>query len=225
MGFGLLFVGYFFLVFLQLSSVDVLPNLAFIGSILMFCALKKTVTYCPDNKNFKFARKTLVALTAASILGFAVYIVRLFFTDKELMQTKIIAPIAEISSIIACIFTVFLMLGIYRLAKEVELPKLASRSVGMIAATTVYGILETISAVSSLFINGASINNNLRLLLNNIGFFSFVLEYLCLFLNLAVIFTCYMRICLEGDEDMPPRDDLYDRILAQKRNNKKGDKK
>ena len=28
------------------------------------------------------------------------------------------------------------------------------------------------------------------------------------------LFNCYARICLEGDEEMPYRDNLYDRIKA-----------
>ena len=30
----------------------------------------------------------------------------------------------------------------------------------------------------------------------------------------ALIYACYMKICLEGDEEMPYRDNLYDRIKA-----------
>jgi hypothetical protein len=34
----------------------------------------------------------------------------------------------------------------------------------------------------------------------------FIFNYLWRFLNLALIFSCYMWICQEGDEDMPEKE-------------------
>ena len=51
MGFGLLFIGYFFYLPLSYNGFDLLPDI--IGVLIMFSALRRLSFYCPGNRFFR----------------------------------------------------------------------------------------------------------------------------------------------------------------------------
>ena len=222
MGFGLLFIGYFFLIFFPLSRVDILPNLAIIGCIIMLVGLKRLTRYCADNHGFNLSKIALIVLAAVSIGALMLDIAAI---DGMLNDTvnAVLAPTANsIYALSVAFFTASLFIGIYKLAHDVELPKLKSKSVFMLSVTAVYLVAELAASMCSLLHTyGGITSESFTIVTGYVGIFAFLLTYVALFLNLSLIFSCYARICLEGDEDMPYRADIFDRIVEWTKRNKK----
>lgn len=219
MGFGLLFIGYFFLLFFPVGSIGVLPNIAAVGCIIMFSACKRLSHYAPDCKGFKLARHTLIPYLAISLAELVFDIVEFTGVYDSSVYTSISKLLALASDIVFGVYAVFVMVGIYRLAKEVELTRLAARTGIVMSISVLFSLLSTVSNVAA-FMGGAA-DGNITVIINYIGFAAFIFEYIAIFANLAHIFSCYMHICLEGDEDMPYREDIFDKLIAFTKRNKK----
>ena len=221
-GFGKLFIGYFLLIFFPLSRIDMLPNLAPIGCLVMFMGLRNLIFHCSENKFFKMAKISLIFLSVLSTAALAIDIAALDNAFGDTANALLIPISNSVYATGIVLFTAFLFIGIYKLALEVELPKLAKKSTIMLSVSVVYLLLEITSTVCSLlFSQGAVALERFTALTAYIGLFAFLFAYLTLFLNLSVLFSCYARICLEGDEDMPYRADSIDKIIEWKNRNKK----
>ena len=226
MGFGFLFIGYFFLLFYPLDTINMLPNLSIIGCILMFAAIKRLTQFCPENKSFKAAKYALILLSLLSaamlVLNFVPMTDTSANSDTVSTGTIYLYSVTLLSKLALCVYSITLFLGIYRLSNEVELPKLARAAVRRITVTGVFGAAMMFSGISEILMaSGIVIGNEFRTVVAYVGLFSRLLEYICILVNLALIFSCYARICLEGDEDMPYREDVFDRIIAWTKRNKK----
>lgn len=222
MGFGLLFIGYFFMIFFPIDSVGILPNLAVIGCPFMFLGLKRLTHFCPDCKGFTEAKYVLIPLSVLSTAMLALDIAK---TGTELsldMMLYFAEPLSIVSELTLCIYSMFLFLGIYRLAHDIELPKIAAAAVRRITILCVYGIASTFCGVCSIILSSNTAEASaFTAAVFYIGLIALLLEYLCIFLNLSLLFSSYARICLEGDEDMPYREDVFDKIIAWTKRNKK----
>ena len=227
MGFGFLLIGYFFLLFYPLDTIGLLPNLSIIGCILMLAAIKRLIQYCPDNNSFKAAKYTLILLSLFSAAMLVLNFALPGNTPTDSVSSASISTICIYSATLLakltlCIYSITLFLGIHRLSNEVELPKLSSAATRRITITGVFGVAMMFSGISEIIISsGATVSDEFRTVIAYVGLFSRLLEYLCILINLALIFSCYARICLEGDEDMPYREDIFDKIIAWTKRNKK----
>ncbi len=210
MGFGLLFLGYFFLLSLPLGNLDLLPDI--IGWGMMFFALKKLGGYCPDNRHFAMAKWAVLPAAAVSLVHFVVFG---FFINEGAVSASMETPALVLQlgyGVLVSVFNVLLLLGIHKLSGEVELPKLSARARHLLALTAVYYIAQIFYYSGALeAMIGAM--ERAQLILNYVSFAIYLLNYLLIFLMLALLFSCYMHICLEGDEDMPYREGLLDRLF------------
>lgn len=218
MGFGLLFFGYFFTLSLPFKGIDVLPDI--VGCILMYFALKKLIEYCPDNRNFRYARITLIPYSVFAVIVFGWQISGLFVEFSKNAVQWFFTPISALYGIVIGVFHIFLLFGIYRLSESVGLIKPAARARRLITLTVVYYIFQLMSYSGVLkFISGLTDSPDVVLSYINISLY--IIGLLWLVLTWALIFTCYMRICLEGDENMPHEDDAIDKLLSRFKNDKK----
>lgn len=222
MGFGQIFIGYFFLIFFPMSRIDVLPNFAIVGCIFMFLGLRKLIFYCPANKPFSLAKIALAVLSAMCIMGLMLDVASFDGAFSDAVNKVLIPVTNSVYAIGIVAFTACLFVGIYKLSLEVELPKLARKTTVMLSVSVVYLLLEICSSVCSFMRTEGIINSEgFTVFTAYAGLFAFILAYLTLFLNLSVIFSAYARICLEGDEDMPNRGDSIDRVIEWKNKHKK----
>lgn len=218
MGFGLLFIGYFFLIFFPLDSVNILPNLAFIGCVIMYRGLTRLVLYCPDCKGFRAARITLIPL---SILSLALLVIRFVPIGGDISYS-LKPTLGLVSTLLICVYSLTVFIGVHKLSRQVELPRLANRAVRMMALSVVYTLADSVSYVCQVMFKAGSMPGDAaEVVIRYIALIAMLLEYISLFLSLALLFTCYIRICLEGDEDMPYREDVFDKIIAWTKRNKK----
>lgn len=222
MGFGLLFIGYFFLIFFPVSRLDILPNLAIVGCIIMLFGIRKLIFYCADNKYFKWSQAALILLSAVSIASLGLDVASIDGTLTDELLTSIAPAVNAVSALAIFAFTCLLFIGVYKLSLEVELPKLAKRTALMLSVSAVYTLMEVCTLVWSLMsARGVNIPEGAVEILAYISFFALILSYVTFFTNLSVTFSCYSRICLEGDEDMPYREDTFDKIISRSGREKK----
>ena len=210
MGFGFLFLGYFFLLNLPIGQVDILPDV--LGWLLMFGGLRRLCYFCPQDKNFPRAKLVLIPAAAVSVIVFVLNIVMAGGNSPVLLGARLLY------SLLQGAYEVFLLLGIYRLAGSVELPKLAARAGRMLTFTAAYYLLQLVYYSSIL--NAVLPSYSAAYVQNYLAFAIYILGYLWLILTLALLFTCYARICLEGDEEMPYSEDLFDKLLRRFRGGK-----
>ena len=192
MGFGIMFLGMFFFWNAKIANFDILP--VFIGYLIILYGIKCASRYCD---NFKLARLAAYAGGAVSLVvfvsqGLELMNVQLFTTDAA----EIIGAVNQITRIA---FIMLLLTAIFGLAKETGAEKTKKRS------------LISIITVPVLWLGYIAIG-----LLNRFGvikdekFLSAALMCEIIYVAFAAIavFSSYMWICVEGDEDMPKRNKI-----------------
>lgn len=211
MGFGLLFIGYFFYLPLSYNGFDLLPDI--IGVLIMFSALRRLSFYCPGNRFFRLAKVILVPMGALSVGMFGCQAASVSGALSETLDKWLYTPLTLVYIIAIGVYHAFLLLGVYTLSKSVELPKLAARAVRVLSLTAVYYLLQLLSS-TGLLSRLADMTSQPNVLLTYANAAVYLVGVIWMLLVWALIYTCYMKICLEGDEEMPYRDNLYDRIKA-----------
>ncbi|MBR5452851.1 MAG: hypothetical protein IKV54_02110 [Clostridia bacterium] len=190
MGFGLLAIGYMFMLDFggPNAAFDYLPDI--IGFLLMFAGVSKLSVY---NRGFRYAKILLIPLIAmggvtlvfdiVSILGFSLNTVAQTASDMN----------DSLSVFFKFAYHVALMLGIRDIGRETELPRISFRAIRNMSVTVFYYLLYLVCD----FLPVAEEQRQIfALIIQLFGIF-------VVLLNLVLLLSCYMRICLEGDEDMP----------------------
>jgi hypothetical protein len=219
MGFGFLFIG--FVIFCNpLFSVYTFP----ISAVFMLMGLFQLGRY---NKGFMLSRNTLLIWLIPAVAQFVFEILsQRGIVSQTVTTAKTALRIAGIG--FEMLFILFLLTGIEMIAKETGLPKLVSKASFRRYIAIGYYALVFI-AVSSLIPIEAE-----KLLGTILYFFGFIFRAMIALL----IWSCYMYICLEGDEDMPITPlrfkwmeklrNFYNGVIFKgngKRNQSKGEKK
>ncbi len=179
MGFGLLLIGY-----IITYAGAFLPQISaftyILGSGIILFSLRKLIL---ENKLFIIAISFAFLLEISSIISLGI---QLFGTTNTVSTV-----FAYIASGSALLLNLFLMLAIFMLAKEVDVPSVKYTSL-------ISAILVGIG--SALYILCSVITADYALERLNVLHFIFTLAYSII--SAVVIFNSYVRICYEGDENM-----------------------
>ena len=184
MGFGTLFIGYFLLLNLTYYGfTDV------IAASVMLLGLYKL---SPVNKYFRAAALSSGVFLAFSLgeLGIAVY--EMFI--GAINSPALVSVTCNVRCLIICALTVLMLKGIKDVAREVDienLPTKASRL--MIATIATYSLWIILEAPLSFLDDYVLAVLSLITILTTLAL---------IIINLSVIYTCYMKICMPGDEDV-----------------------
>ena len=211
MGFGLLFFGYMMLINVPYKGIDFPPDV--IAYTLILTALTKLGQY---GKKIRIASFFSIALLALSAVKLSYQITMLF---NDVPQTVINA--VTVGDIVLTLpFYFFMLIGFSDLARDVELPKLQGkcrRNFGIVCFFYIFTLFFYLYNADIIpFINGVE----------KIQLFAMqqLLGYIMRIMNIILIASCYMRICLEGDEDMPYTPNKFEafmtKLIKGDRNNK-----
>ena len=192
MGFGLLFIGYIFSIDYSLQSItfDLLPDV--IGYLIMFSAMCKLAPY---NKGFGYAKLLLLPLIALGGVAVAFEVAGALGYTPSAVIFDIVKMCSVLSKFFAFAYTVSLTIGIRDIARETDLKNVSFRAIRNMAISVFYYLAYI--ALDLMPRSGAEAQ-----MVNAIVY---AFGVIVIFLNLILIFSCYMRICLEGDEDMPAK--------------------
>ena len=201
MGFGILFIGYFLILNLTYYGLtDV------IAATVMLLGLYNLSGF---NKYFKWAFTATLVFLVFSLgeFGVAIY---------EFLITKIDAPVmisimSAIRSIIIGAMSGLILKALSAIATEVDLPKIAKKCEAQIIATSVIYALWVILELPLTFINPYA--------LAIASLITLLSTMVIIILNLASIYSCYMKICMPGEEmlkDKPSRFAFVNEYRARK---------
>lgn len=205
MGFGLLFIGYFFV---YIGAVTPLSAYTYVvGAGLIIYSLKNLVL---ENNMFKISLFSVILMEAISI---AKLMIMLFGN----VNGSFYYVINLIQGILAPAISILLVISIYVISKTVGLVKVQAKSVVDLIFLGIYLITAIVfSVVNSELLKA-------RLFVANI-----ITLLICTVFTLIIIFNCYAGICYEGDENMEKETgnkffDSLNRILdkAMNKNKKK----
>lgn len=184
MGFGTLFIGYFLLLNLTYYGfTDV------IAASVMLLGLYKLSGV---NKYFKASAISSGALLVFSLgeLGVAVY---------EMFIGAINSPaLVSVMCIVRCLIigalTVLMLKGIEDVSREVDIENLPAKASRLTVATVVIYALWIILEAPLSFIDDY--------VLAVLSLVTILATLALIIINLTLIYTCYMKICMPGDEDI-----------------------
>ena len=232
MGFGVLFFGYCITYIMALNPYGVLFRL--FGYLLIVFGCKKLGEYEP---RFKRASLLSIALFALTVFQLVLFVVD--YAYENLLIVNDIFPILiddilfYLSLVLVCAFHVFLLLAIRYIAKDTESDKIQSAAVRNLFFVCMYYFMVLLAYIPTPI--QEAYNKYLALPL-------FMLNIAWLVLNVILLFSCYAKICDEGDVEMeqkPSRfafvnnyrremeerrriaDEKYAKKQQEKKNNKK----
>lgn len=195
MGFGWMFIGYFFMFSTALSTTggfDFLPDA--IGFAIMLHGVKIASEHC---ERFDLTR---------NMCGFGIFFSLLYTAYQLLTLFEVIALSPLASGVIYWAYTAFiagfnicLLLSIAGIAFETGVERLRRRAVtGMILCGLLFFGGRLLGRISMAQADAIGVKTA-----NYLYSGGFIAETVFIVYMLVTIFSCYMRICLEGDEDMP----------------------
>ncbi len=184
MGFGTLFVGYFLLLnfaYYQLTDA--------IAAAVMLYALYKLKGI---NKGFRNSAIAAAAFTLFGLFELVASVLGTMLPALDLSAVMWIRPILRHG--IICITTFLMLIGMRDVAREVELPLVAGRcerNFYITGAVYVLNVFSEIAGLASVFDPQILAFIYLAVTLATIATVT---------LNLISIYSCYMRICMPGDD-------------------------
>ena len=214
MGFGCLFFGYIIGInFVYNGFTDIISFLFILYALLLLSR---------HNKYFKSSLYAIIPLCIAGLCYFVFELFSLFdimsFSNTELIHSYY----AILSSILKLVYTFLLLKGIETLTLELDIPHLRIKAFRNRLFICLFYVLNIMTQLQS---DG----------LAKFAFYAFIPVMLfgivCHILNALLFYSCYMWICLEGDEDMEQKEsrfaflnrlrrkesEIEDRIVEQKK--------
>ncbi len=197
MGFGIMFLGYFFMYIGSFTALSTYT--AIVGSAIILFSLKELVY---QNKCFLTSAIISILLVFDAI---AVVFVDLFLTDTSLAYSILFYS----RDILAAALSVMLMVSIFIISKSVKLPKIQAKSVITLLFIGIYVIFTVLC-------NTAFRSN--EFMQSRFYPVSVICQFIAAVMGLVTVFSSYMRICYEDDKDMTkktgvsPMDFLNDKL-------------
>ena len=188
MGFGILFIGYLFLLNLSFFAyTDILAG------ALMLLALEKLKVW---NKGFKAAFFASIPFLLIGIFEFSLKILVMFSAQ---IAPAISVTCEALRMLSLCPLHIFLFIGCKQITKEVGLEKMESRAMTLLPFAPLFYGSQCFLAIPSLFKNVSDEN------LLTVRFILLLATLVFLFTTLRFIYGCYAKICLPSDADMPQK--------------------
>ena len=208
MGFGVLFIGYFFT---YIGAITPLSTFCYvIGTGIIIYSLKNLIY---ENKIFGATMITAIALELVSI-------VKMVMSVLGYVNNLTYSVFNHIQGYISPLLSILLIIAIYFIAKQVGLIKVQTKAIVDLVLLGIY----VVSAVIYNLVNSEFAKQ--RLFVINV-----ISLLICTIFTLIIIFNCYASICYEGDENMEketgnkPLDYLNKALNKVMNKNKTGKKK
>ena len=187
MGFGLMFVGYFFTYLISLVFV---PRI--LGYAIMLWA---TVKLSAFDIKFKRCLPVLGGLFLISAYVLSGDIVKHFNLEASLFNDTVLNIVSTAEELLVILFHVFLMLAIGSIAKDTGLDKIRFRAMRNLLLIMIAELTYTVI----IFLPKNKV-------VQTVFAITVILRFIWIFLDLILLASCYRLICEEGDESMPEKE-------------------
>ena len=203
MGFGILFFSHLLMFFFK--GVDVFPDV--IAYAVMAWALYKLRPHAPGFRTAFAAMYAVLPLSAFSD------VIQILSAAGVSLPSPLRTAAAVVTSLGLVTVYWLTLVGIEFLSNDVGRPKLAQRAVRCRILTAVYIAVMAVYSLDLPFMENFNRYVGIIYLFLGLGWVAYIG---------VMYYSCYMWICLEGDEDMPEDNrGFFDRILNGVRNEKK----
>ena len=197
MGFGFMFLGYLLLLGTNFEilgiPVDITPDV--IGFLVMTHGFSTASKYC---ECFRITR--ILGMIGIPVSALEMLIGLMMSLGMLTLPTAAVSAIYYTYLVFKVVFTLSLLWSLYRIAAQTGVEKLRKKAVRCSFYTVILIYLTQFTAqFFALF--GFSPEQTV------LTATAMLLDAACVLINASLIFGCYMWICLEGDEDMPDRED------------------
>ena len=186
MGFGTLFVGYFLLLNIFQSGFTDL-----IAASVMLLGLYKLSKV---NKYFYASAIASLAFLVFGLGEFGIEAYNFIFVGNKIDSALLTSILRIAHSILVGTLTVLILKGIRDVAKEVDLKVIPQKADRLAITAVVIYTAWIVLQVPLSFIDGR--------VLQVIYVMTIFATLLLIAVNLSVIYSCYMRICMPGDEEL-----------------------
>ena len=190
MGFGLLFIGYLISHGFTSGANYIVSLVGIIGAVILFFACKKLAVY---SKEFKYAVIVSVLFALSYLFNGTLQLVEAYAADV------IIPPVLlnlSRGAIIAIVFgfNYFMYRGIADIARYAEVKGLAVSAVRNLVFMIIYYLDLIFAMILKPYFPKTS---------GVLGLTGAIIGVVWLVLSVWCVMSAYMKICLEGDEEMP----------------------
>lgn len=186
MGFGILFIGYL-----------IGMNFVYSGftDIISFCfILYALLLLFRHNAYFKRSFITVIPLCIAGLLYFVFELIGFIGVNHSLDTALITSYYSVLSSLLKLVYTAFLLKGIETLANELDIQTIRVKAFRNRLFTYIYYALSVFCELN----HEGALARYAQYAFLPVLIFGFIV----LILNAILFYSCYMWICLEGDENM-----------------------
>ena len=194
MGFVLIALGWLFFADIP-WDVDLLAD--FIGCFMIMAGCRRLRPY---SKHFYLAQKWFGVLIIPSVAITALQAAQMISDQAVLKEYAVHADIVQ--TLVFGVALYYLLLAFIRISTDVGRTKIAGKCRRNIAIAAVTILFYVATNLLALFGVGGSY-------VIKAGFVGYAMWYIMLALQFVQIFSCYMWICYEGDEDMPMKEVSY----------------
>ena len=184
MGFGTLFIGYFLL--LNLTYYGFTDLIAASVMLLGLYKLSKV------NKYFSYSSIAAAVFLVFSLGEFGIATYEMFM--RPINSPTLVSVMSILRCISVCVLTVLTLKGIEDVAKEVDLENLPEKASKLVIITAV--------VYSAWIALEAPLDFANAYVLGILSLITILATIALIIVNLSVIYTAYMRICMPGDENM-----------------------
>ena len=197
MGFGLLFIGYFMTV-LNVPMLGMLGTLIrIVGCAIMLYSVLKLRRYCKAFDPALIGVSLMLAMSAVLLF----VNVDGFLYENLIVQRKLVTDfgktvIGYIEQGVSFVFISLLLWGIFNIARETEAKKVLTGTVRNYIFICAYYAVYLVSFLPFSGIRSAK---------SEFAVITWILYFVCIGLNLFLIFTAYAQICDEDDVEMDKR--------------------
>jgi hypothetical protein len=193
MGFGWMFLGYCLLLGTNIEflgvPLDVTPDV--IAFLLMLKGFGIANGHC---ESFRIPRVFAMIGVPLSLLVTAL---DLFINMKVItLSVTLAVSLSWAYDIFKLAYNLVLLYAIYLISTEVGVDKLRKKAARCAIYSVIFFFLAQSSAVVFSWFG-------ITLSATYVSAIAMLADALCIVINATLVFGCYMRICLEGDEDMP----------------------
>lgn len=189
MGFGTLFIGYFFLL-----NISYFNYTDLLSAAIMAMGLYRLSGV---NRPFRFAFFTDLAFLIVGGAELVTVMIPLVSPASDLSALAV--PIGVARYLLLALYHLILLLGIHEVAEEVGLSKLATRAQALIVLPLLAYLASALFEIPHIFPDSAVKETAI------VAFALLILTLLSCVLVLMTIYRCYARICMPDDLDMPQK--------------------
>ncbi|MBE6718032.1 MAG: hypothetical protein E7574_02085 [Ruminococcaceae bacterium] len=192
MGFGYLFLGYLFLFSFPYKGLDITIDI--IGFIIAYLGLRTLSEYGCGFNNLK---KYVLLLLPVSTLTLTLQLINYFGVKVVFLSIW-----NYIYTAFLLVYNVMLLVSVYKIATSTEMTSIQAKAQRNLVICLLYYF-------AILFFEtpfpGIQTLENYLIEKFAFGLIIYLLGYIWMILNASLLFSCYMWICKEGDEDMPEK--------------------